>query len=190
MRTTFSGKINTSIILAASGIASKSFKPANLPVCVDFDHVFNPMNPARCIVRSNVENPSENLFYITSPTQSILNQVEAKILQEGKYFSLLPCKSVAIEDSLNFANNLVLSLFIVSDVDQSPTLVTAVRHIYDTLGISYQCKMCEEDKACQDFYVNGVNVCRVESFWVHDTFITVADVISEPVFSHAISLII
>ncbi|BDU12083.1 hypothetical protein [Escherichia phage phiWec179] len=190
MRSTYTGKINSGIILAAAGIISKTFKVANLPECVDFDHVFNPLNPSRCVVRSNVENPNENLFYVTSPSQSILNQVEAKIITEGSYFSLLPCKSVEIEDSITFANNLVLTMFMVSDKDCGDDMVLAVRNVYDTLGIAYSCKLCDDYKSCSDFYINGVRVCRVESYWVQDTYITVANVINEPMFSHALALII
>lgn len=190
MRSTFTGKINTGTILAAAGIISKTFKVANLPECVDFDHVFNPMNPSRCIVRSNVENPSENLFYVTKPSQSILNQVEAKILGNGSYFSLLPCKSVEIEDSVTFANNLVLSMFIVSDEDKTEEMIVAIKHLYDTLGVAYSCKLCDDDKSCSDFYINGIRVCRVESYWKQDTYVTVANAITEPMFSHAMAIII
>ena len=190
MRSTFTGKINAGLIFTAVSILSKKFKVVNLPVCVDFDHVFDPSNPTRCIVRSNVENPTENLFYVTKPSQSILNQVEAKLIPNGKYYSFLPCKSVEAENSNTFANNLSVFVFFVSQEDETDEMVATVRSLYDSLGVVYSQQVCENNKACVDFIINGICVCRVESFWLHDTYVTVAEVISEPRFSHAVSLII
>lgn len=190
MRSTFTGKINAGLIFTAVSILSKKFKVVNLPICVDFDHVFDPMNPTRCIVRSNIDNPTENLFYITSPSQSILNQVEARLIPNGKYYSFLPCKSVDIEDSATFANNLSVFAFFVSDEDETEEMVATVKSLYDSLGVAYSFQVCEDYKSCTDFIINGIVVCRVESYWLHDAYVTVAEVISEPKFSHAISLII
>ncbi|WPK29390.1 hypothetical protein [Escherichia phage vB_EcoM_EP57] len=69
-------------------------------------------------------------------------------------------------------------------------MVATVRSLYDSLGVVYSQQVCENNKACVDFIINGICVCRVESFWLHDTYVTVAEVISEPRFSHAVSLII
>ncbi|ATI15788.1 histidyl tRNA synthetase [Escherichia phage vB_vPM_PD06] len=188
MRLAFNGKISTANILSAVGLLGKKFTPFSLPVCVDFDHVFDINNPSRCIARSNIDNPSENLFYITKPSQAILNQWEAGLIKPGKYFALLPCKSLAIEDSLNYANNLVVTAFIVSEKEETAALANTVKSLYDALGVTYTTFVCEDIPHCVEFVVNGVTVCRVETTQDEDVFITVADVISEPVFSYAVSL--
>lgn len=149
---------------------------------------FDINNPSRCIARSNIDNPSENLFYITKPSQAILNQWEAGLIKPGKYFALLPCKSLAIEDSLNYANNLVVTAFIVSEKEETAALANTVKSLYDALGVTYTTFVCEDIPHCVEFVVNGVTVCRVETTQDEDVFITVADVISEPVFSYAVSL--
>lgn len=81
-------------------------------------------------------------------------------------------------------------VFFVSHEDETDEMVATVRSLYDSLGVVYRQQVCENNKACVDFIINGICVCRVESFWLHDTYVTVAEVISEPKFSHAVSLII
>lgn len=189
MRLAFTGKISTSSILTAVGVLSKSFTVCNLPICVDFNHVFDPANPTRCIARSNIDNPKENLFYITKASQAVLNQVESGIILPGKYFSLLPCKSLAIEDGGNYANNLVVAAFIVSEQDSTATLSHVVKSVYDAMGVTYLISVCEDTPHCVEFIINGASVCRVETFLVNEVYVTVANVVSEPVFSHALSLI-
>ncbi len=189
MRLASTGKINTTNVLTAVGLLSKHFVPANLPVCVDFDHVFDPTSPSRCFARSNIENPSENLFYIVKPSQAVLNQVRAGIILPGKYFSLLPCKSIAIEDSVNYANNLVVAAYIVSEQDPTAELANVVKSVYDAMGVAYKIAMCDDSAHCVKFVVNGITTCVVETFQVEDYHVTVADVISEPVFSIARTLI-
>lgn len=188
MRLASTGKINTSNLMSAVAILSKQFVPANLPICVDFDHVFDLASPSRQFARSNIENPSENLFYVTKPSQAILNQVEAGIITHGKHFSLLPCKSIAIEDSVNYANNLVVAAFIVSEQEATAELANVVKSVYDAMGVAYTISLCEDTPHCVKFIVNGITVCRVETFLVKDSFVSVADVISEPVFSIARTL--
>ncbi len=188
MRLASTGKINTTNVLTAIGLLSKNFVPANLPVCVDFDHVFDIANPSRCFARSNIENPSENLFYIVKPSQAILNQVEAGIILPGKYFSILPVKSIAIEDGVNYANNLVVSAFIVSEQESTSELSAVVKSVYDAMGVKYTTLTSEESPHWVEFVVNGVTVCRVETFLVEDNYVTIGNVISEPVFSIASSL--
>jgi len=188
MRLASTGKINTSTVLTAVGLLGKQFTPANLPICVDFNHVFDPVNPSRCFARSNIENPSENLFYVTKSSQAILNQVEAKIIPHGKYFSLLPCKSTAIEDSVNYANNLMVTAFIVSEEDSTAALASVVKSVYDAMGVVYSTFMCEDKAHCVEFMINGITVCRVETILVDDSYVTIADVIAEPVFSIARTL--
>lgn len=189
MRLASTGKVNTTNVLTAIGLLGKTFLPANLPICVDFDHVFDPANPTRCFARSNIENPSENLFYVTEVSQSILNQVEAGVILPGKYFSLLPCKSVAIEDGVTYANNLVVGAFIVSELDPTAELANVVKSVYDAMGVVYKVNLCEDSPHCVKFVVNGVKVCVVETFKVNDYYVTTADVISEPVFSIARTLV-
>lgn len=189
MRLASTGKINTTNVLTAVGFLSNHFVPANLPICVDFDHVFDPMNPSRCFARSNIENPSENLFYITKPSQTVLNQVESGVISLGKYFSILPCKSTAIEDSVNYANNLMVAAFIVSEQDTTAELANVVKSVYDAMGVAYKTSVCEDTPHCVKFVVNGITVCRVETFLVKDLYVSVADVIAEPVFSIARTLI-
>lgn len=189
MRLASTGKINTTNVLTAIGLLSKHFVPANLPVCVDFDHVFDIASPSRCFARSNIENPNENLFYIVKPSQSILNQVESKIIPTGKYFSILPVKSIAIEDSVNYANNLVVTAFIVSEQDSTAELSNVVKSVYDAMGVTYATYVCEDIPHCVEFVINGVTVCRVETFLVKNYYVSVANVISEPVFSIARTLI-
>ncbi len=189
MRLASTGKINTTNVLTAITTLGKIFLPANLPICVDFDHVFDPATPTRCFARSNIENPTENLFYVTNSSQSILNQVESGILLLGKYFAILPCKSVAIEDSVTYANNFVVVAFIVSELDSTAELANVVQSIYDAMGISYKISTYEDDPQHIDFVVNGVTVCKVETFVVNNQYVTVADVIAEPVFSIARTLV-
>lgn len=189
MRLASTGKINTTNVLTAISILGKTFLPANLPICVDFDHVFDPANPTRCFARSNIENPTENLFYVTDASQSILNQVESGILLLGKYFAILPCKSVAIEDGVTYANNLVVTAFIVSEIDSTAELVSVVKSVYDAMGVAYKASTSEDSPQCVEFVVNGVTVCKVQTFVVNDQYVTVADVIAEPVFSIARTLI-
>ena len=188
MRLASTGKINTTNVLTAVGLLSKHFVPANLPVCVDFDHVFDPTSPSRCFARSNIENPSENLFYIVKPSQAVLNQVRAGIILPGKYFSLLPCKSIAIEDSVNYANNLVVAAYIVSEQDPTAELANVVKSVYGAMGVAYTTFVCEDAPHCVEFVVNGVTVCKVETWLVNDYYISVSNVVSEPVFSVACSL--
>lgn len=188
MRLASTGKINTSNILTAVGLISKNFVPANLPVCVDFDHVFDPTCPSRCFARSNIENPSENLFYIVKPSESILNQVEAGVILPGKYFSLLPCKSTAIENSINYANNLIVAAYIVSEQESMVELANVVKSVYDAMGVTYITSTPEDNPLRMDFVINGVTVSRVETFLVDNYYVSISNIISEPVFSIACSL--
>ena len=189
MRLAFTGKINTANILFVVGLLQKHFTVFNLPVCVDFDHVFDPANPTRCIARSNIDNPKENLFYVTDAAQAVLNQMDADLLVPGKYFSLLPCKTLAIEDSVNYANNLVVAAFIVSENDSTSDMANVVKGVYDALGVNYLTHICEDTAHCVDFTINGIRVCRVKTKKVGEYFVTVANVLSEPVFGYATSLI-
>lgn len=190
MRLASSGKINTTTILLAVNVLNRQYSATSLPVCVDFDHVFDIANPARCAARSNVDNPSENLFYITKPSQTILNQVEANCILPGKYFAMLPCKSLAIEDSANYANNLVLTAFSVSVEDETADLVAAVQSVYDAMGLVYTVNQSEETPQYTDFVINGITVGQVETLQRGDKFISIATVVSEPVFSYAVSLLL
>lgn len=189
MRLASSGKINTTTILLAVNVLSRQYSATSLPVCVDFDHVFDIANPTRCAARSNVDNPSENLFYITKPSQTILNQVEANCFLPGKYFALMPCKSLAIEDSANYANNLVLTAFIISEQNESADLVAVVKSVYDAMGLIYTMREDEDTPHLTEFLINGISVCQVETVEREGKFISMATVVSEPVFSYAVSLL-
>lgn len=183
------GKINTTNILVGVELLSKEFTATSLPVCVDFDHVFDINNPSRCIARSNIENPSENLFYIVNPMQSVLNQVEAGMISEGKYFSLLPCRSHELESSSSYSNNLVLCAFIISKNNPTADLANIVKTVYDAMGIKYMISVCEDIPNCVEFIVNGITVCRVETKYKEDKYVTTASVITEPVLSYTLSLV-
>lgn len=190
MRLASSGKINTLNILTATSLLNGEFAPANLPICVDFDHVFDLTNPSRCFARSNIDNPTENLFYITRSSQPVLNQVEAGIILPGKYFAILPCKSTAIEDTVNYGNNLVVTAFIVSDKDCTEELTETIKSIYDRMGVAYNVLTNPDKPRYAEFMVHGVIVCGVETFVVGDNYVSVANVISEPIFSQAVAMTI
>ncbi len=190
MRLASTGKINTTNVLTAVGLLNKQFIPANLPICVDFDHVFDIANPSRCFARSNIDNPTENLFYVTRSSQAVLNQVESGIILPGKYFSLLPCKYTAIEDSVNYANNLVVTAFIVSEENSTKALAEAVQNVYDNMNVTYNILAHDDNPNYIEFVVHGVVVCGVETFTVGDKYVSVANVVSEPVFSQAVLMTI
>ena len=185
----FNGKINTNAIVKAIELLDKEYQPQNLPICVDFDHVFDPVSPSRCIARSNIDNPRENLFYITKPSQAIMNQYHSGLLLPGKYYSLIPCKSLAIEDSKNYNNNLYVEAYIVSAQEETVHLVKTVKSVYDALGVAYTCAICEDEAHCVVFTVNGITVSKVVAKAVNeDTYVTTATVLADPIFSYAVSL--
>ncbi|WNL63282.1 hypothetical protein [Citrobacter phage Tr1] len=189
MRLASSGKINTSTILTAISFIGRHFTPCSLPICVDFDHVFDFDNPSRCIARSNIDNPTENLFYITKTYQSVLNQVEAGVIAPGRYFALLPCKSLEIENSHTYANNLAVTAFIVSHNDETDDLISSVLSVYDLMGVTSTTRSCNDKANCTEFFVNGVPVGRVVTVEIGDLYASVATVLHEPVFSYATSLL-
>lgn len=185
----FTGKINTNAIVTAIDTLRHDYQSQNLPICVDFDHVFDPNAPRPCIARSNIDNPREHLFYVTNPSQAILNQVESRIILNGKYFSLIPCKSIAIEDSKNYANNLMLEAYIISDKEESATIVNTIKTIYDSLGVVYTCVAPEKNPESVEFIVNGIVVSKVYIHKVGEsTVLTTATVIGDPIFSYALTL--
>lgn len=184
----FNGKINTDTVLTAVQILSKHFQSYNLPICVDFDHVFDQTAPTKCIARSNIDNPKENLFYITKPSQAVLNQVRSGLLNEGKYFSLLPCKSLAFEDTTHYSSSLVVTAYIISQEDPIVALANEVKHVYNAMNVVYTIFTCEDMTHCVEFIVNGITVCRIECCEVDDKYIAVATVIVEPTFSYAVGL--
>lgn len=185
----FNGKINTNAIVTALKILDKDFQTHNLPICVDFDHVFDPIFPTRCIARSNIDNPRENLFYVTKPYQAIKHQLDTGLLLPGKYYSIIPCKLNTIEDSKTFANNLYVEAYIVSEQDDTSLLTETIKSIYDALGITYTCSVCEDEVHCVAIAINGIVVSKVCSRQVSETtFLTTATVIADPIFSYAIAL--
>lgn len=188
MNMAFTGKVNTNNILQTVNILAKDYTPFNLPICVDFDQVFDITSPARCISRNNIDNPSENLFYVTKPIQAVINQVKTKLVADGKYFSLLPCQSTQIEDTMHYANNLVVSAFIVSDTEEIHALCKTVKAIYDSLQTTYCVHVCEDAPHCVSFFINGICVCRVEAVDVLEKKVTVASIMSEPMFSKVVSI--
>ena len=184
----FNGKINTDSILKAVAILQNNFKTYNLPICVDFDHVFDQNSPTKCIARSNIDNPKENLFYVTNPSQAVINQVRSGLLTSGKYFSLLPCRSLSLEDTTHYSNSLIVAAYVVAETDPITELAREVKSLYNAMGISYTIFTCEDMTHCMEFIVNGIVVCRVECYAVNEKYIAVATVIVEPTFSYAVGM--
>lgn len=69
-----SGYIDPNNIAVALSVITKDYRPLILPICVDFDSVYDRRCSSRFVPRSNVDNSVENTFYITQIKQSLVNQ--------------------------------------------------------------------------------------------------------------------
>lgn len=184
MKLAASGKIDTASIASALAFLNKDFKTTSLPICVDFDHVFDVETPMRCFARSNIEDLMEGLFYITEPSQAILNQIEMGFFGNGRFMTLLPCKSWAIEDSTHYANNLFLTIFTIGLEDKS-FMRSRIEKIYAGLGMPFIVETLHGNVV---FKVKGITVCVISTIMVGDVPVTLADVIVEPLLSYVRTL--
>lgn len=184
----FTGIVNTKLLLEVIDKIEGEYEPYNLPMCVDFNHVYDEKFPALCSTRSNADNANEITFYITSASQAVYNQADAGLIKRGSYFSLVPVKSLTVENNFNYSVSLALEIFTYGK-ESFAVMLSKIKQIYTELGVPYQLEG-DPEKGCLEFTVNGIMVGKINSKkLVNGDFLTTATVLHEPVFSSAKALI-
>lgn len=185
-----SGFINPANIAVALTNITKHYSPLTLPICVDFDSVYDVECASRFVPRSNVDNSVENTFYVTKIEQALINQQKLGNLPEkGSFYAILPCLSLILENRNNYSNNLVLEIVSIGE-HRLPQMISEIKTIYVKLGIETKdinFIVPDEDVSKVEIWINLTCVGTLSTFELPDgNTVTRATVIKEPIFSQSL----
>lgn len=184
-----SGYVNPANIAGALSYVTNHYKPLTLPICVDFDSVYDAECASRFVPRSNVDNSVENTFYVTKIQQAVANQQKLGFLpSKGSFYALLPCLSLILENRNNYSNNLVLELITIGEHNLHQ-MISELKVIYLKLGLDRKdIDFISVDETRVDVLINLIPVGSISTFQLpNGEIVTRATVVKEPIFSQSLT---
>ncbi len=187
-----SGYVSSEILTKAILQASKDRKPLSLPMCVDFDSVYQSHISHLYVRRNNVDNVTENTFYVTTPKQAIINQSKMDLLpKSGDYFSILPCRSLDVEGMTCYSTEMCVELIDIGHNTMSK-VVTEIKSFLVSLGIARKhidFVISEKEGEGVEVWVNLIKVGNVICFDTpNGRTVTVGTLAKEPLLSYAVEV--
>ena len=187
-----SGYVSSEILTKAIVQASKNRSPITLPMCVDFDSVYQKHISHLYVRRNNVDNVTENTFYVTTHKQALINQSKMNRLPKtGSYFSILPGRNLDVEGMTCYSTEVSVELIDIGH-NTLPQIVSEVKAFILSLGVASKhldFVISEKEGEGVEVWVNLIKVGNVICFDTPNGFtITVGTLAREPLLSYAVEV--
>ncbi len=187
-----SGYVSSEILTKAILRANKDRSPMSLPMCVDFDSVYEKHISSLYVRRNNVDNVTENTFYVTTPKQALINQSKLdRLPKEGSYFSILPGRNLDVEGMTCYSTELCVELIDIGH-NAMPQIVSEIKSFILSLGVPRKCLdfvIAEKEGEGVEVWINLIKVGNVICFDTPNGItITVGTLAKEPLLSYAVEV--